>query len=597
MNHKIRVNISLICDDIKGKKCLRSYKTDTQIMQDYSKFNLTMEDQIETRSVIKTGGSTDGLLLDCDKICIGLELGSTGIKIVVLRRVGAIIELLKWGIYEFPFQQYRLNARDCKGALDSLMTELKIKQVQTSLSLNNGIFIQYITLPIFSDNEFIANAPDFISPNYLGNGDKDIFHVKPYGITRDRSGAILKDGIAVIMDESYFAETIGCIKSQSIDLRRVESSSMALANLFDEPTGFSFPHCLIDLGSSSVRMTIIQRGKIIYHRILYSIDKYLTKELSEFYQIQESMAERVKKKMVFPGASPEEHCNVKERIFERTEHIFKILVDEIETTFRHFKDETGNNVTKIVLTGGGALISGIDKFLTSQLNIDAEIGNVGKKIKLHESVDEKKFRLYSNRLAPAIGAARNGLLRNEKRTINLIGDDMSREKKKKIRVAAVLLVLLLTGFFVRNDVMMRNREYKNNIVMMDQILGEMENRINSITNSKLNQNGNDQILLSQIFRKIGNEVPASLWLEHVTVEKEQSQATDALVKVTHTPPEQSPRFINYIFKGRSADKNAIKEFLYELEKISEWKSVTLTKIDWVGSGEDGVWEFTMRLVK
>ncbi len=575
-------------------------------MQDYSNLLLSSIEKNEVRKIIKTGGVVDDFRVLIQEICAGMELGDTGIKIVVLKKSHLGIELLKWGIYEYPFQLNHSSLGQSAGALDTLISKLNIRGAKTALSMNNGVHLQYIAMPIISDEGFVARVREYLGPNYVGNEHSDIYFSRPYGIIRDRAGAIVKHGIAAIADESYFNETIQLMKNQSVDLRRMESSCMALMDLFDIPTAFTEPYCLIDLGSLSVRISIVQNRRIIFHRTVYSIDKYLTKELSEIYQIRQELAERIKKKMLFSGGDSDEQKLVEERIFEMTEPILCILVDEIKSTFRIYKHESGKNVNKIVLTGGGALISGIDKFLQLKLNIDVEIGKIRHKINLHESVDEKEFRLYASRLTSAIGAARNELINNDEHSINLFGDRMksNRNVQNRVKVWVILFVILFTGLFIRNDLNMRSIEYQKNIQTCEKILRDLEKRINHLSDAQTQlktasheTRDLDRMKTSQILRKLGNNLPPSLWLERMKIENEPNQSVDALVKVNVRSREKSAFRRVFQFEGRSINKAAIRDFLNQIEQMSQWNKVTLKKIDWVGSSDDGIWEFTIHVVQ
>lgn len=575
-------------------------------MQDYSNLLLSSIEKNEIRKIIKTGGVADEATVLIQEICVGMELGDTGIKIVVLKKSHLGIELLKWGIYEYPFQLNHSSLGQSAGALDTLISKMNIRGAKTALSMNNGMHLQYIEMPVISDKGFVARVRDYLGPNYVGNEHGDIYFSRLYGIIRDHSGAIVKHGVTVIADESYFNETIQLMKNQSVDLRRVESSCMALIDLFDIPMTFAEPYCLIDLGSSSVRISIVQNRKILFHRTVYSIDKYLTKELSEIYQIRHELAERIKKKMRFSGGDTDEQKIVEERIFEMTEPILCILVDEIKSTFRMFKHESGKIVNKLVLTGGGALISGLDKFLQLKLNVDVEIGKIRHKINLHESVDEKEFRLYASRLTSAIGAARNELINNDEHSINLFGDRMksNRNLTNSVKVWVILFVILFTGLFIRNDLNMRSMEYKKNIQTCENLLGDLERRINELSDAQiLLKTASDEtrdmgrIKTSQILRKLGNNLPASLWLERMKIENEPNQTIDELVKVNVRTREKIASRKVFQFEGRSINKTAIRDFLHQIEQMSQWNKVTLKKIDWVGSSDDGIWEFTIQVIQ
>jgi len=570
-------------------------------MDHYSKPTSNVTYQSDQKTIFATGGIWDENFVNDRNACVGIELGATGIKLAALRNVNTGIELVNWGIYELPDNTYSSNIQSNTAALETLLDKLKIKRLRAALALNNGVFLQYVAMPVLSDANFIARVPSYVGPGYLGNGEKDIYYAKPYSITRDSGGAVLKEGLAIIVDEKYFSHTLESAKKHAINVIRVEPSSLAFVDLFSVPMNYLEPFCVIDLGASSVRITVVQNKKIIFHRTTYSIDKYLTRELSEIYQIRDDQAERIKKKMHFSEADAEDSGAVNRRLFEMTVPIFNILVDELNSTFRFFKKESGKNVNKLILTGGGANISGLDKFLHQSIGVDVEIGNIMTKIKLHESVDRAQFGQQANRLASAIGAARNELLNEGKCNINLIGGHMSKEKQeqKTWKVAAILLIFLLTGFFVGQNLRARGKVYSENILAGNRILNELQKKIDAQLDAtaRVAEHIPSSLRVSQILQQVGVETPSTLWLESMQLEREKVGSRSSLVKISTAPNSQkSDKEILY-FDGRAVDREAIKNFLHQVEGTSQWETVTLTHIEWVGSNQNGIWEFTIRLIR
>ncbi|MFZ5516327.1 MAG: hypothetical protein ACOY90_06790 [Candidatus Zhuqueibacterota bacterium] len=242
-------------------------------MHQYSKSSSDVKYHSASKTIFATGGIWDDSFVNDRNACVGIELGATGIKLAALWKLNTCIELVNWGIYELPDNTYSSNIQSNMAALETLLDKLKVKRLRAALALNNGVFLQYVAMPVLSDAKFISRVPVYVSPGYLGNGEKDIYYAKPYSITRDSAGTVLKEGLAIIVDERYFAHTVESAKKHAINVIRVEPSCLAFVDLFAVPLNYLEPFCVIDLGASSVRITIVQNKKIIFHRTAYSIDR------------------------------------------------------------------------------------------------------------------------------------------------------------------------------------------------------------------------------------------------------------------------------------------------------------------------------------
>ena len=129
---------------------------------------------------------------------------------------------------------------------------------------------------------------------------------------------------------------------------------------------------------------------------------------------------------------------------------FEQLITEIKRSFEAFKAEPyGEEIERIVLSGGGSKEQGIEGRLKERLGVAVEIINPFQELKV--SIPE----LNQDELAPffpvAIGAALTGVLK-ESKGVNLLPERLRRERrvisKKVIKITSVLIVLLALLSFI-----------------------------------------------------------------------------------------------------------------------------------------------------
>ncbi|MFZ5516328.1 MAG: PilN domain-containing protein [Candidatus Zhuqueibacterota bacterium] len=183
---------------------------------------------------------------------------------------------------------------------------------------------------------------------------------------------------------------------------------------------------------------------------------------------------------------------------------------------------------------------------------------------------------------------------------------MSKEKQeqKTWKAAAILLIILLTGFFIGQNLRARNKVYSENIIAGSRILNELQNKIDTRLDAKAQVaadvpgvNRPQALRMSQILQQVGKEAPSSLWLESIQLETEKVGSRSNLVKISTSPDRQKSEKEILYFDGRAVDREAIKNFLHQVEGTNQWEKVTLSHIEWIGSNQNGIWEFTIQLIR
>ena len=118
-----------------------------------SKYNKKVDvflDVKDNRKVL-SDGEYSNIILDHENTCIGIDFGITALKVVVLRKVNNIIELVKWAIYEFEYNGHLLSDKQKAELIDHLLSKLDVKNYKVGITLSNAVYLQYISLPIFSN--------------------------------------------------------------------------------------------------------------------------------------------------------------------------------------------------------------------------------------------------------------------------------------------------------------------------------------------------------------------------------------------------------------------------------------------------------------
>ena len=139
---------------------------------------------------------------------------------------------------------------------------------------------------------------------------------------------------------------------------------------------------LIDLGDSFTHVNILQKGSIGYTRDIPIGGGYCSNMLMSKFQVPFNQTHRMKGGYMPDGVKEDE-------VLALIVQGYKKVFDEIQKSFEYFHTISSTPVERILLSGGGCLINGIDAFMSDFLKVPVEHLDPMQGIK----INSKKFDL------------------------------------------------------------------------------------------------------------------------------------------------------------------------------------------------------------
>ncbi len=156
---------------------------------------------------------------------------------------------------------------------------------------------------------------------------------------------------------------------------------------------------VVDLGESFTHLNILQDGITAYTRDIPFGGSYCTKKLMSKFDLPYKEIAELKSGNIPPEIKNEEVVEVIVNSFEK-------ILDEVQKSFEFFSTTTNNQVEKIYLTGGGALIRGVDGLFSHKLSTPAEILNPLKGVKIsNRKFDHNAIDAFGPLATVALGLA------------------------------------------------------------------------------------------------------------------------------------------------------------------------------------------------
>ena len=245
--------------------------------------------------------------------------------------------------------------------------------------------------------------------------------------------AVLKE---TIDEQIYFLKSSG-VEPVIFD---IEANSIGRALLPERPAGERQNLLILDVGAKITNINIFDEKGFISSSTSTSVaGHYLIEKIVDYFGISQEEAETV---INLRGFRKENNA-IRQVLEEGMENIVK----ETREVIHHYQRKTGNEIKKIILAGGTAMIPEIDVFLKNKFQgVKIEIGDPLKKVKRKGGLDPDKALLYAN----AIGLALRGTVKDPLGAgINLLPDKIKEKEKKvywqrhKQKLLAIKIVLVV----------------------------------------------------------------------------------------------------------------------------------------------------------
>jgi type IV pilus assembly protein PilM len=296
---------------------------------------------------------------------LGIDIGSSSIKVVQLRKKGARAVLETYG--ELALGPYAnlsigratsLSSESISVALTDLLKESGTTTKSAGLSIPLGSSLTtIIELPNLGGKEMDAIIP-IEARKYIPVPITEVsldWWIIPKNHDRDAPGTSGK-GMIEKVDVLVIA-----IHNNVIQRYQEISGKSQVATSFLELEAFSTiravasgditPIMIFDMGAASTKLYVVEHGVVKSSHTINRGSQDITVGLSKALDISTEKAEQLKRTV---GLSPlPEHKQIAEVIMLTLEYV----IDETRRVLVNYERKNNVNVTKVILTGGGVLLN------------------------------------------------------------------------------------------------------------------------------------------------------------------------------------------------------------------------------------------------
>lgn len=340
------------------------------------------------------------------KAALGIDIGTSSLKVVELSRWGERRNLKNYGelripsLYKKPFRTFEkstllLETKDIARALKAVLQEAKMESKRAVFSLPDfSSFFTNFQLPPMSKEEI----PDAVAYEARRHIPVPLSEVIFDWQLVDHATQLTEplNVLLVAVPNEVVNQYQEIARMCELDLVALEAEVFGLirSSVKDE----RMPVALLDIGAQSTTVNVVSGGML---RSSHSFDiagNTLTERLAKALATDYETAEREK---AAKGLVDPETAAVLSPLVD-------LIIGEIETQSRAFKDAEGKDIQKIVLGGGASLLPGLRDYIAKGTGKATEIINPFHTI-FYSPVLEYTLQSLGPSYAVAVGMALRAL--------------------------------------------------------------------------------------------------------------------------------------------------------------------------------------------
>jgi type IV pilus assembly protein PilM len=342
------------------------------------------------------------------KQCIGLDIGSSSVKAVQLRRKGAGWALQAFGMQPLVPQTIVdgtiMDQAAVADAIRQLWGRLKLRQRDVAIAIaGHSVIIKKIAVPQMTPEVLAANIRNEAEHHIpFGRDDVEI----DYHVTNPVTASGQTELLLVAAKKEVVSDYVQVVRDASLTPQIVDVAAFASQNGFEVnyPLDPRETVVLINIGAAISNINITRGGVSLFTRDVTIGGNAYTEEIQKQLGIQADEAEAYK-----VGGTQTEDGVVPQEVIRVMEGVSEVMAGEFQRSLDFFLATTADaNVTRIVLAGGTSKVASLHRAIERRSRLPLEVADAWRKVEIDPSLDRTYLNAHSPAALIGVGLAMRG---------------------------------------------------------------------------------------------------------------------------------------------------------------------------------------------
>lgn len=339
------------------------------------------------------------MFLSVKKEIIGIDIGSSSVKLVQLKEQKGAYTLQNVGILPLPLEAIvdntLMDSSSIVETIKKLIKSLNVRVKDAACSVSgNSVIIRKISLPAMPSEE-LEEQIHWEAEQYIPFDINDV-NIDFQILAPDQQDPSKMDVLLVASKKEIINDYLAVFNEAGMNLAVVDVDSFAIQNAFElnydiDPENVS---ALINIGASIMNLNIVKDDISLFTRDVQMGGNLYTEEIQKQFGVSIEDAERMK----ISGDSPDQG-----KLNDTISRVNETLAMEMRRSLDFYNTTAGEGkINGVYLSGGGAKTPMLVNAVQQRLGLPVEVINPFRNIKYND----KEFDAdYLNEIGPLVSVA------------------------------------------------------------------------------------------------------------------------------------------------------------------------------------------------
>ena len=339
------------------------------------------------------------------KNCIGLDIGSSSVKVVQARSARGSVAVEAFGIEPLPAQTIVdgtiMNQSAVVDAIRALFSRLKLRDKGVALAIaGHSVIIKKISVPPMTNDELAEQIP-WEAEHHIPFAKDDV--EIDYQVINKQNASGQMELLLVAAKKEVVHDYAAVAREAALVPQVIDVAAFTVQNAFEVnyQTAPGETVVLVNVGAAISNINIVKDKISMFTRDVTIGGNAFTEEVQKQLNVSHDEAEAHK-----VGGTLDEHGVVPQEVERIMESVAEVMAGEFQRSLDFFLATSAEaNVTKIYMAGGSAKIGALHRAIEKRSRLPVEILDAWRRVQPDPKLDPAFLRAHAPEALVALGLA------------------------------------------------------------------------------------------------------------------------------------------------------------------------------------------------